>query len=181
VKESESLPVPLEDGLVTMVSLPKFVRRPYEVRVSRLVARDNAGHIRVAETELGSDVADLAFRDLDARRGLVLAKAVARPALKYLVEKNQKAVLAKRQGEATADVFGFLASLYNIFTEQPDLRSWQSLPAQVRVARMDLSPGEYTLRLEDLGDGQALLAAEDRGLVKLAAGQSYFFIRRTVR
>jgi uncharacterized protein len=58
--------------------------------------------------------------------------------------------LAKNEVRKTAsskgnDVGNILANIFNTLTEQPDTRSWQSLPANVDIYHKDLSAGAHNL------------------------------------
>lgn len=182
VKVEEVLPVPLNDGFVTKVAVPRFARRPYAVRGSRLVAGPAAGSgARVVDSELGADIEDIAQRDLESRRALTLSKAVLRPGLKYLVERKQKENVRKKYGDGAAEALTVVSDIYNLFTEKADLRSWQSLPAQIRIARMVLEPGPYRLKVHELGEGGELVSTEDLGDLEMAAGETRFFLRRAYR
>ena len=43
------------------------------------------------------------------------------------------------------DVGNILFNVWNVFTEQPDTRSWQSLPAEIKSSTFVASSGQYTL------------------------------------
>lgn len=66
---------------------------------------------------------------------------VVRQALR-VVAKNEVRKVSAQSGD---DVGNLLANIFNTLTEQPDTRSWQSLPASVSVAQQDLPAGDYTL------------------------------------
>ena len=78
-------------------------------------------------------------------------------------------------------MFGLLSSIYNFYSEQADLRSWQSLPAQIRVARLFLRPGHRHLLLEDRGEAGELLGTRDLGEVDLKAKEARFVVTRASR
>ena len=181
VKVEEMMPVPLDRDLVTKIALPRFVFRLSAVQASHLVFKDPFGVLSVFPMEFGMDIAELAEKDLEARKAMALAKAVARPALKYLVERNQKEAIAKNQGEAAASIFGLFSSIFNFYTERADLRSWQALPAQIRMTRVQVSAGIYHVSLEDVGKDGAVVSLKDKGESALDAGQTYFFIGRSLR
>ena len=181
VKVSQMIPVPVGDGLVTKIAFPQFVRRPCQVHSSRLVLKDLSGTLVNMNTELGADVEALAEKDLEARKAMVLVKSVARPALKYLVERNQKEVIEKQHGYLAGQLFGLFSDLYNFYTEQADIRSWQALPAQVRLGRVQVAPGTYHVSVEDLNAAGVVISGEDKGEVELKEGQTYFFVRRALR
>ncbi len=181
VKESGSLPIPVQMDLIAQVSFPFFVKRQYNVRASRFVFERSDGVAWHIPTEMGVDIEDLALRDMEWRKAGVIAKALARPALKYMVEANQKDVIEKRSGPLAAGLFGILSSIYNIYTEQADVRSWQSLPGQIRVARALVAPGYYRVRVDDLDRSGALVGSLAQGEREFIAGKTYFIIMRSAR
>lgn len=181
VKVSRMIPVPVDDGLVTKMAFPEFVHRTYNVHFSRILLEDAQGHTTGADTQLADDIEGLARKDLEARKAFVLAKAIARPALKYLVERNQKESIEKKHGPLAGELFGLFSSLYNFYTEQADVRSWQALPAQVRVARVQVPAGIYHVRREDLNAAGAVISVQDEGQLQLRPGQTYFLIRRSLQ
>ncbi len=181
VKVPEIIPVPADRGFVTKIAFPKFMDRVYDTGGARLVLQDASGRQLMKDAELGVDIGELAHRDLKARKALVLAKSIARPALKYLAQRSEKEALRKEHGAAAAEVFGLFSNLYNFYTEQADLRSWQSLPAKVFAARLVVRPGPYQAGIESLDAAGGVLAREEAGALDLKAGETYFLIRRSTR
>jgi hypothetical protein len=181
VKEEMFLPIPGEDGIITKVAFARFVPRSSALASSELVARNGQGLSWHMPTELGIDITDIAMKDLDSRKALALAKGILRPGLKYLIEHNQQKVIEKKQGETAAGLFGLASSLYNLFSEKADLRSWQSLPGQIRVARLSLLPGRYRLSAFDMAPGGVTLARDEVAEIDLQPGRTYFIVRRILR
>ena len=181
VKAEEMVPVPVEHDLVTKMAWPRFVPRLSEVQASRLVLKSPSGEILIAPMELGIDVDELAEKDLAARKAMAMAKAIARPALKYLIERNQKDAITKGHGETAGEIFGLFSSLFNFYTERADLRSWQALPGQVRAARIQVPAGVYHVGVEGVNKDGAVVSLEDKGETALDAGRTYFFIGRSLR
>ena len=180
IKVPEVIPVPLDRGLMTKITFPQFVRRYYATRSSRLDITGSGGQVR-ADTELGADIEGIAIRDLEEQKARVLAKAILRPSIKYLLERNQKEIVKKHYGNGAAELFGLFSDLYNFYSEEADLRSWQTMPAQIRIARVMLEPGQYHFRLELLGENGGVSGSEDLGEVSLRAGETKFFVRRAAQ
>ena len=84
-------------------------------------------------------------------------------------------------GDGAAYGFDFLSSLYNLSTERADLRSWQTLPAQIRVARLLLEPGEYEFFVQTYTDNNRFLNKVSLGKGNLKAGEKKFFVFRNYR
>ncbi|MGE5307460.1 MAG: hypothetical protein ACM3OC_00025, partial [Deltaproteobacteria bacterium] len=145
VKEEASLPVPLPGGYITQIAFPKYRRRPGLAVVSQATARDSAGRIFFSPTECAEDIGAIAEKNLNDRGARAVAVAVAKAGAKYAIEKNQGDVIRKRYGANTEALYTVLASLYNIATNRADLRSWQTLPDKIMIARLVLPPGDYVI------------------------------------
>ena len=109
-----------------------------------------------------------------------MAKTIARSAGKYIVERSGEHAVEKRYGREAALGVRIVGSLYNLFSEQADLRSWQTLPAEIRMARLITDPGEYDLVLDNFDEGNVLLEERSLGKLELKAGEIKFLIVRTV-
>lgn len=181
LKVAQVIPVPVDREFMVKLAFPEYVPRYYDVRSARVFVDMPDGRQVSGETELGTDIEDLAIKDLESRRAVVLSKAVLRPAMKYLIERKQKEVLEKKAGTFVAEVFGLMSNLYNIFSEQADLRSWQALPAQIRVARIFVEPGTSAVHLENLDARGGNLGRQDLGQVTVGAGETRFIVVRSVR
>ena len=88
-----------------------------------------------------------------------------------MLERQLERDFHERYGEGTADVFRYVANLYNISSEQADLRSWQTLPGQIHLGRFWLEPGPYSFYLGDRFIGS----------FQLDAGTKQYLIVRTTR
>lgn len=172
VKVQDSVVLPVPDGSLVKMAFPKYEPRynAYEPARGTLTARETGGPaIFVEESQTGEDIAGLAVQNLADRRLRVMAKAVLRPLGKYLAERAAERKVEDRAGRTSAGFFQLGAGLYNLFSEQADLRCWQTLPAQIRIARLVLDPGDYQLSFGD----------RDLGAVSLQAGETKFYVVRT--
>jgi len=180
-KVEDILPVSLPDGYIIQVAFPRYQAQRYVIRGSILAARNKKEEIFKTRSELGEDISAIAIQNLANRKVRVIAKAVISSAGKYLIEKNQEQGIRKRQGKNTAESFKILSSLYNIFSSRADTRCWQTLPAQIRVARLLLEPGEYSLAVNNLDSEDKFINEINLGKCNLSAGERRFFIIRSAR
>lgn len=180
VPEVVPVPVPVDRGGLIKITFPRFERRDYGVHAARVTVRLPTGESVSAETELGADIEDLAIRDLESRKALVLAKAALRPTMKYLLQRKQTENVEKSGGTLAADIFGLASSLYLLFSEQADLRSWQALPGQIRLARLFVDPGTSHIQLEHLDRQGQSRGIQDVGAVTLRAGETRFIVVRSL-
>ncbi|MGP8308233.1 COG3014 family protein [Vibrio sp. YIC-376] len=103
------------------------------------------GDVSLNGTKLNSstlaDVNAMAQNDLNER----LMSIVIRQALRVWAKDRIRKEAAKK-GD---DVGNLLFNVWNTLTEQPDTRSWQTLPAQVKTASQIVKPGTQSLNLGD--------------------------------
>lgn len=181
VKISGIVPIPFDPRHVTQIVFPKYISRYSEIASSEFVAQRNDQLAFVQPTFVGQDIEALARKVLESRKVYILAKAIARPAVKYAVERTVSKEIEDKWGETAAYGFNFLSSLYNLSTEQADLRSWQTLPRQIRLARLLLEPGEYEFFVQTYTDDAAMLNKVSLGRSVLKAGEKKFFMFRNYR
>ena len=169
IKHQVSLPLPTPDGHLVALAFPFYDKRQYQESISdfKIVTSGDAQESQVT-TELAEDIGAIATKNLDNRKARVIAKSVLRAGLKYWAEKNIENRIDKNHGEGSSDWFRYIGSLYNIASEQADLRSWQTLPDQIRLAKLSLDPGEYTVSCGAWAKH-----------VSVSAGQTKFLIVRT--
>ena len=170
IKIPVQIPFPLPDGYISQISFPQYEKRSYETLPLQIKATAlGSGLTYFNSSEIGEDIEAIAIKNLDDRKVRVIAKAALRPAAKYFAQKALENDIRKNHGEGTAKVIPILGSLYNLFSEQADLRSWQTLPAQIRIGHVFVTPGEYDLEI-----GRVNL-----GSVTVKAGEKKFYIVRT--
>ncbi len=101
--------------------------------------------VRLNGTKLDSsplvNVNTMAKNDLDERLMSVIIRQVIRVWVKDRIRKQ-----AVEQGD---DMSNLVFNIWNTLTEQPDTRSWQTLPAQVKTASQIVTAGRQSI---DLGD-----------------------------
>ncbi|MCP4649975.1 MAG: hypothetical protein GY853_07860 [PVC group bacterium] len=181
VKEEVSLPVPMPQGHIIKVAFPRYRRRAYGVTSSRFLANGQDGKVVFTDSELGEDIGAIAVKNLDRRKLRFIAKSVARATGRYLVEKKQEESIQSKFGDVTAGLFRLLSGMYNVVVEQADLRCWQTLPDQIRIARLLVAPGEYDFSIENFSKSGAHLGELRLGKSSIEAGQKKFFIVHTAR
>jgi len=133
-----SLPIS-KIGLVNF-AFPKYLSVPS--RIERIAIYDNKGD-SCGRTYVLTDLEAIAIRNLQDRMPTLIIKQVLRAAA-----KGALASTAKEQGGLAG---ALVANIYNVVTEQADLRSWLTLPKNIQVARIPVPSGDYSfvLGLED--------------------------------
>ncbi len=90
------------------------------------------------QTQVIANFGQMAVRSLKEQVPQMVIRQLLRARAKYEIQKQ-----ANEQGNLS----GFAAMIYNIVSEQPDLRSWLTLPNNAQVKRLELDPGEHTVDL----------------------------------
>ncbi|WP_225410821.1 COG3014 family protein [Stigmatella hybrida] len=146
---------------VELITVPVYVDR----------GRTPAARVRVADASaLAVTVTSLdqvAKVHLNDRVGRMLAKQLAGTVL--------KAGVAAGVGAATkSKELGYLTFLLLNLANQPDLRSWLSLPAEFQLARFRLPPGPHTIEVEFRGRLTTQQVEVKPGRVALVVMRRYY-------
>ena len=183
VKEENRTSVSIPDSAGTLhtfqIALPKFVprfrgQRPYSVRISG--GEDSTSRWTV-RTEIAQDITAIAEKCLEDRIGLIYLKSGGRAAIKLLAAEEAKRAL-KKKDDAVLNFLGSLAvDLVVGVTEQADVRTWGTLPAQMQIARLRLPPGSYAVQI-DAADGGFSMGPDT---VNVREGKTEFLIVDDVR
>jgi hypothetical protein len=159
VKRDYAVAAATQEGRLVTVSMPY-----YESRVPRVTGARLSDGGTVATTELVADVAAVAMTTLEREKPLILARAIARAAIKH--EASEKA-------DQENDALGVMVNIAGVVSERADTRSWSTLPNRIYLARLPLAPGRHEVRVE-LADGYAGVAAARDYVVELAPGEKRF-------
>jgi len=167
-KVQEMVVVPTPHGPVG-VAFPRMVVTP--PRCSRGRLKLYAGDDRFeSDLVLVEDINRIAVKNLDDRKGRILAKAIARAVAKQVVIHG-----IARSGNDRNDrqaIEGIL-NLVNIFmVERADTRSWRTLPGRIYMTRMRVPAGEYVAELEAC-DG----VVAEIGTLSMAPGTTRYLFR----
>lgn len=166
-KYQAMLPIPI-DGILTPVAFPVYQEQFYPPASGSLKAVSPAGHFE-SSTELAENIGPIAQLNLDNRRLRTIVKSAIRSGVRTAIEQNQIENIEDKH-DRTAQWVTAAASVYNMVAEQADLRSWQTLPGEIRLGRLILEPGEYDVFFRD----------QKLGHVNLKAADKKFFVVRTV-
>jgi hypothetical protein len=180
VKVEETIIVPLPDGHVIKIAFPRYEERPRNICSSVICASTGAGKpIYRSRSVLAEHIGRIAMKNLENRKVRVKAKAVARAAAKYVSGKTVSDKIRKRQGDMAGLFADILTTAVAVATEQADLRCWRTLPAEIRVAKLVVKPGDYRITAECLGRRGSVVRRLDAGRYTLEAGDKRFIIFHT--
>ena len=156
----------------------KFAWPVYRLEASRPAAVRVLVDDSASATASVEDVSSGVVRDFEARRPLVLTRAVGRGVVKFLAARELEKKAEKEGGEVAGYVAGRIANIAGNVLEQADTRSWSLLPDRISLARLSLAPGEHRVRIEvQRGAGEAPDTL-DLGVVSVRPGERAFLSRR---
>jgi hypothetical protein len=163
-------------GKAITVAFPDYVSDPFQIAGSAV----EAGGVS-AQTELASDLAAIAKKDLSERQALIRTRAIVRAAIKFILAKAASDEVAQKYGKnswqhmlAQAGSAALAAS-----TEGADTRAWFTLPAQIRVARLRLPPGTHDVTVTYTGSSGASLSTRLLKNVVIVQGRRTYLHDRT--
>jgi hypothetical protein len=175
VKVESGFAAVMPDGNIFNIRMPKYRPMPYLINGSRVLVDGQVA----AQLEVGHPTGAIAMQSLEDRIGRIRAKAIARAVTKYMAARVAQAEARKRGGEG-AGLLAYLASnVYNVVSEQADLRAWQTLPDEILIGRVLLPPGKHKITVQYLTGGNAVVATRELGEVEVQAGRTRFFVLHT--
>lgn len=167
------------------IAIPLYKGIPNSVKGATLIVGD-----QVSETLMLTNLESVAFRYFKDRLPLMIAKMVIRVAAKVGLTEAGTAVLDHQadttDGETKVimQILSFLwrigSSIWNVVSEQADLRCWRTLPQTLSAARVYLPPGTYPARVIVRGAGGRELNTVDLGMITIAARKHRLVNARTL-
>jgi hypothetical protein len=144
-KNEVKIPIPLfAAGTIVAAALPVYsgsARTPEALSIF-------CGGREIGKTETISRVDVLAIKALQEEMPAILVRQVLRATTKAVASKALHDSMHKRSNDGMAMAFLGLGSiLYNLYSENADLRSWLTLPANAQILKAALKPGRQSLSL----------------------------------
>lgn len=159
------------------VALPKFLSRHKLSRTYNVQAVSLTDTI-LTTTHLAENITAIAENTLEDRLAYTYLKSGGRALLKFLASEKMKKELNKDSDKKGRNLLGSIAiDLFVGATEQADTRTWQTLPAEIQIARFNLPSGKYNLTAE-FSDGGFRLRDE---VVRVSNGKTSFIILDDIR
>ena len=131
-------------GNAITVAYPQYVQDPYSI-VSSEVFVDSRPAV---QTLLMEDISAIAFKNLKNRMDMIMTRAIARAAIKYILAHTASQEVGKQFGQGWGELTSIGANIIAAATEVADTRSWDTLPSQIRMARIKIPPGAHTVRVD---------------------------------
>ena len=168
---------------VVPVAFPKYVARPYLIAA---MEPRIAGATQITGPELVEDIGAIAEKDLEDRRARIYAKAVARAAIKYAIQKGaEEAARQASNGDQNQALLvsgtQILGTLGRFATEQADKRVWSTLPDEIWMTSMVVPAGRHDLEVDFVTAQALLVESQSVPGIEVPAGGRRFVILRTVK
>ncbi len=142
-------------GNAVTLSFPSFERMPYGVAVSAVQAGGQTFY-----TQKVADFAAAARMDLDEKMPGILFRTATRAVVKEIAAAQARQAAAQAaKDDSIGQLAGMFVSALGAAVEKADTRQWFTLPAEVRMARAFVPPGEQNIRLL-LRDGYGNIVGE---------------------
>ena len=167
-REHATTVVDPRSGHIVRIALPYYEERPTPVTGARV----EAGDIH-ARAELAEDIDAIAVKDLESRMPAITGRAVARAVVKAEMARavRESARQQNQNGSgAAAAVAGLAVEIFGVVTERADTRSWLTLPSRIYLARMPLSPGTYTIKVDLLDNNGQIVATQEYANIVIRQG-----------
>ena len=173
--------VPFPDGYIVKIAYPKFKKKYYQIARSITTLKNLTSGVSYESSNiLMEDIGSIAVTNLENRTGRIKAKAIARATTKYLATKVTSRK-AKKEGGALAGLLVQVAgNVVSAATEQADTRHWRLLPAEIRVGKIAVPPGEYDGRINFLNASGATITSREIGHFTVEEGEKRFITHRTL-
>lgn len=172
-------PVPNGEGgfYFIRIALPRYINRLTDLVYTNIRLIGPQGEAASQRTFLVEDIEAIANKNLDDRIARITVKAIARATSKYLAahkirENTKENSLAKLLADLGTNI-------YSIVSEQSDKRSWRTLPGKIRMARLFVPPGPYTVSVDYYANAGGLIASKNYQVI-LKAGEKRFLSHRVL-
>jgi tetratricopeptide (TPR) repeat protein len=163
------------------VAFPEYRDVPHAIAYMEVQAGRSG---EVVRAELVEGVGAIAERDLKDRIARIRAKAIARAAIKYALNKGVEEAVRDTDDEY-ADLFAAVVqvggSILRNATEVADKRCWLTVPDEIWMAVLALPAGEHSLPLTYRDSRGAPIAAGGIQKVSVKPGRRTFAIVRTTQ
>jgi hypothetical protein len=174
VKMEEQIFLPLPDGYIAKVAFPRY-QRILEQIAARLHAHSLEDDREYqSEFALAEPIDSIAIENLKNRQGRIMLKATVRATAKYFAVKVGEAMMQTDEGIVPGLIIAGFGNLMALTSEQADLRSWRTLPAEILISKLTIPPGSYRFWAECADNSGSPTKRLDLGKRQLQAGDKVF-------
>jgi uncharacterized protein len=157
----------VEVDYLLRISLPIFVEVPPRAQHAEIQADG-----RRADAQTLAPLSEMAQSALDRAMGGIVLRATARSLAKYLAKKTADKEMGKDAGA--------VVNLLGLALESSDTRSWRSLPHEIRVAVLPVSPGTHSAHVRVVGREGVTLEDTSQNGIQVRPGELVFLRHRTL-
>lgn len=184
IKEPAMIVFPMPDGFLLKLAFPTYKEMHKRIIGGRLCAKPPEAERTFQTTfTVVEPIGKIAKENLEDRKGRIAAKTIARVTGKYLAVKAAQKAAKEAGGKDYGALAGFLAGITGnvlaIASEEPDLRSWRTLPAEILMSRLTLEPGTYEFWAECYDASGIVVRKVELGKRVLKAGDKVILQFRT--
>ena len=170
-------------GRVVRVALPRLIPQKVSVPVYTVSLIPDNGTGVTVNTELVHNVTALADKALSERMAGITVKALARAATKFALAEGVTRAAQQAAGKDAGPWVGLLVGAVTkglaVASEEADKRSWQTLPAEIHLARVWVPPGHYQV-YSSIGGFPDPLKPEVMPTLLLGPGETAMFLQRVM-
>ena len=168
-------------GQVVRVALPQLI--PHRSEVAYTIVKAKQGSLEYdTTTERVYDVGAAAKKNLDDQFPGLLVRAAARGAIKYGAAQGighgVRGSVNGNEGQLVGLLATAIATMVVIYSEEADIRNWKTLPAEIQISRLWLSPGEYTVTMDSFDKEGEHLSTSSPYRLSLSTGETRFLTQR---
>jgi tetratricopeptide (TPR) repeat protein len=179
-------------GTNVTVSYPEIVITSPEINFSGINMLENVENEKilgssehaVMETFVISDLAAISKAYFDATAEKRRSRSIARIIVKFLLSMAAAAAGEAAGGEKWGWAVGLLAGGAAMAalgaSESADTRSWRTLPAEIRLARLRIDPGNYNVLVRYYNKTVNDYGEREYENIKVSAGKVTFIVLRTM-
>ena len=180
-KVEEYFLVPMPDGYIMKMAYPGFVKKSYGIRGSKILLENLSSRRSYSfDTALMEDISSIAVKNLDNRIGRIRAKAIVRMTAKYLMARAAEKAARENGGDILGLMVRAASQIISLTTEHADIRHWRLLPAEIRVGRAVIAPGEYEGKISFVTAGGTAVDSIHTPRFSITKGEKKFFTFRTL-
>jgi hypothetical protein len=135
-------------GRIARIALPRFTLNKQSIILDTIQVSNEATSIKTQSQRL-YDINAVAEKTLADEYDSLVLRAVARAAIKMASAEGLAigagAAAGKNNRNWVGPLVGGLIRVLALVTEEADIRSWQTLPGEIQLARIWVEPGKYTV------------------------------------
>jgi len=123
-----------DSGQLHRIAIPFYEKRKAEIETIQIAAINDSAH-----GEIFSSLDKQAENSLSEQMPGIITRAIARVSVKNNLSDN----MTKQ-----SPLLGLVTNLATFISEQADTRAWYSLPQEIMISRIALSPGDHKLDIK---------------------------------